>query len=115
MTTQELNVPTELVFASRVVWRPPPQVRRSLTNGEVKTFDERRVQGLGILGLQQRVLQARCRADLQAPLDSDDTIVPPSLDHLTIDARGTNEARDHPGVVFEAIRGDQWESDESPP
>ncbi len=34
---------------------------------------------------------------------------------MTIDARGTNEARDHREVVLEAISGDQWESDEAPP
>jgi len=50
----------------------------------------------------------------QTPLDSDDTIVPPSLDHLTIDARVTNEAADHAEVVFEAIRDDQRETDEAP-
>jgi hypothetical protein len=50
-----------------------------------------------------------------APLDFDDTIVPPSLDHLTIDARVTNEALDHHEVVLEAIRGNQGESDEAPP
>ena len=49
MTTQELSVAAELVFASGVAWRPPAQIRRSLTNGEVETFDERRVQVLGIL------------------------------------------------------------------
>ena len=49
MTTQELNVRTELVFASGVTRRPPAQIRRSLTNGEVETLDERRVQSLGIL------------------------------------------------------------------
>ena len=49
MTTQELNVPAELVFASGVAWRTTTQVRRSLTNGEVEALDERRVQGLGIL------------------------------------------------------------------
>ena len=27
----------------------------------------------------------------------------------------TDEANDHPEVVLEAIRGDQWESDEAPP
>ena len=49
MTTQELNVRTELVFASGVTRRPSVQIRRSLTNGEVETLDERRVQSLGIL------------------------------------------------------------------
>ena len=49
MTTQELNVPAELVFASGVARRPPAQVRRPLTNCEVEALDERRVQGLGIL------------------------------------------------------------------
>ncbi len=52
-------------------------------------------------------------SDLHAPLDSDDAIVPPSLDHLTIDARGTHEAHDHREVVLEAIRGDQWESNKA--
>ncbi len=34
---------------------------------------------------------------------------------MSIDARVTDEAHDQPEVVLEAIRGDQWESDESPP
>ena len=72
-------MPTELVFASGVAWRPPAQVRRPLTNCEVEAFDERRVQGLGILRLQQRVLQAPCCADLKAPFDANDTIVPPHI------------------------------------
>ena len=84
MTTQELNVPTELVFASGVAWRPPAQVRRPLTNCEVEALDERRVQGLGILRLQQRLLQPPRGTDLHAPLDSDDAIVPPILDNLTL-------------------------------
>ena len=49
MTTQELNVPAKLVFASGVAWRAPAQVRRPLTNGQIQALDERRVQGLGIL------------------------------------------------------------------
>ena len=74
-----------------------------------------RVQVLGILRLQQCFLQATRRADLGAPFDSDDTIVPPSLDHLTVNASGTHEATDHREVKFEAIRRDQWDSDEAPP
>ena len=79
MTTQELNVPAELVFASGVARRATVQVRRALTNGKVQALDERRVQVLGILRLQQRVLQPRRGTDLHAPLDADDTIVPPRL------------------------------------
>ena len=52
--------------------------------------------------------------DLHAPLDSDDTIVPPSLEHLTVDARGTKESHDRSEVVPEAIGGDQWNSDKAP-
>ena len=70
-----------------------------------------RVQGLGILRLQQRFVQAASRADPQVPLDSDNAIIPPSLEHLTVDARGAHEPHDHPEVVFEAIRRDQRDSD----
>ena len=38
-------------------------------------------------------------AFLHAPLDPDDTIVPPSSEHLTIDARCTEEPQNHPDVV----------------
>jgi len=54
-------------------------------------------------------------ADLHAPLDPDDTIVPPSLEHLTIDALRTEEASDHPEVVLEAVGGNQRDSNEAPP
>ena len=36
---------------------------------------------------QQRGVQPARRADLHAPLDPNDTIVPPRLEHLPIDAR----------------------------
>ena len=49
ITAQELNVTTELVFASGMARRPPAQVRRALTNREVEALDERCVQSLGIL------------------------------------------------------------------
>ena len=104
----------ELLGATGVAGRPPAQVRRALANCEVQPFNKRRVQGLGILRLQQRVLQAAHRTDLHAPLDPDDAIVPPSLEHLTLNARGTKEAHDRSEVVLEAIRGDQWESDKAP-
>ena len=69
------------------------------------TNDVVRVQVLGILRLQQCFLQATRRADLGAPFDSDDTMVPPSLDHLTVNASGTHKATDHREVKREAIRG----------
>ena len=84
---QELDVPAELVCATSVAGRAPAQVRRPLTNREVEALDERRVQGLGILRRQQRGVQPARRADLHAPLDPNDTIVPPRLEHLPIDAR----------------------------
>ena len=40
---------------------------------------------------------------LHAPVDADNAVVPPSLDHLTIDARWSHEAHDHAEVVLEAI------------
>ena len=45
-----------------------------------------------------------------APFDSDDAIVPPSLEHLTIDARRPKEALTHPNVVLEPLGRDQRES-----
>ena len=50
------------------------------------------------------------RADPPAPFDSDDAIVPPSLEHLTRDARRPQEALTHPTVVLEPIGRDQRES-----
>ena len=60
------------------------------------------------------MLQPTRRADLHTPLDPDDTIVPPSLQHLAIDARWPKEAHNHPGEVIEPIGGDQWNSNEAP-
>ena len=77
---------------------------------EVATLDERGVQGLGILRLPQRSLQPTRRADPPAPFDSDDAIVPPSLAHVTLDARRPKEALNHPNVVLEPIGRDQRES-----
>ncbi len=79
-------MPAELVCATGVAGRATAQVRRALPYREVETLDERCIQGLGILRRPQRGLQPTRRADLQAPFDPDDTIVPPSLEHLTIDA-----------------------------
>ena len=87
MASQELDVAAELLRATGVAWRPPTQVRRALTNREVEALDKGRIQDLGILRFEKSVLQATRRADLQTPLDSDDTIVPPRLEHVTIDAR----------------------------
>ena len=44
---QELDVSAARVFATRVAWRTPTQVRRPVTNREVETLDERGVQGRG--------------------------------------------------------------------
>lgn len=115
MASQELDVAAELLRATGVAWRPPTQVRRALTNREVESLDKGRIQGLGILRFEKSVLQATRRADLDSPLDSDDAIIPPSLEHLTIDARGTEEANERTEVKLEAIRHDQWDSDEAPP
>ena len=107
---QEVDVPVELVGATGVAGRATAQVRRALANREVETLDERGVQGLGILRLPQRSLQPTRRVDPPAPFDSDDAIVPPSLEHVTIDARRPKEARNHPNVVLEPIGRDQRES-----
>ena len=115
IAAQEFDVSAELVGATGVAGRATAQVRRALPYREVETLDERGVQGLGVLRLPQCVLQPIRRADLQAPLDPDDPIVPPSLEHLTIDARGPKEASDHPEVVLEAVGGDQGRSHEAPP
>ena len=106
-------MPAELVFASGGARRATAQVRRALTNGEVEALDERRVQVLGILRRQQRVLQPPRGTDLHAPLDADDPIVPTSLDLLTVDASGTSEAQDRRAVVGEAVGRDQRDSDEA--
>ncbi len=112
MTAEELNMFAKPVVASRVGYRPTAQVSRALTNRQVEALDERRVPRLGILGLQQGFVQAAGRADLQAPFDSNHAVVAPSLDHVTVDARGAHEAqKNHPEVVFEAVRCDQRDSD----
>ena len=87
MAPHELDVAAELVCVTGVAGRAPAQVRRRLPNREVEALDERGVQGLGILRRPQRGFQSIRRADLHAPLDPNDTIVPPCLEHLTIDAR----------------------------
>ena len=94
-------MPVELVGATGVAGRATAHVRRALANREVETLDERGVQGLGILRLPQRSLQPTRRADPPAPFDSADAIVPPSLEHWTIDARRPKEALTHPNVVLE--------------
>ena len=60
--------------------------------------------------LAHRAESAHQRPDPPAPFDSDDAIVPPSLEHLTIDARRPKEALNHPNVVLEPIGRDQRES-----
>ena len=107
---QEIDVPVELVGATGVAGRATAHVRRALANREVETLDERGVQGLGILRLPQRRLQPTRRADPPAPFDSADAIVPPSLEHVTRDARRPQEALNHPNVVLEPLGRDQRES-----
>ena len=107
---QEVDVPAELVGATGVAGRATAQVRRALANREGETLNERGVQGLGILRLPQRSLQRTRRADPPAPFDSADAIVPPSLEHVTRDARRPKEALNHPNVVLEPIGRDQRES-----
>ena len=115
MAPHELDVAAELVCITGVAGRAPAQVRRRLPNREVEALDERGVQGLGILRRQQRGFQSIRRADLHAALDPDNTIVPPCLEHLTIDARRPKESRNRAEVVLEAIGGNQWTSHDSPP
>ena len=86
-------MPVELVGATGVAGRATAPVRRAVANRAVETLDERGVQGLGILRLPQRSLQPARRADPPAPFDSDDAIVPPSLEHVTRDARRPKEGR----------------------
>ena len=107
---QAVDVPVELVGATGVAGRATAQVRRAWANREGETLDERGVQGLGIRRLPQRRLQPTRRADPPAPFDSDDAIVPPSLEHVTIDARRPKEALNHPNVVLQPIGRDQRES-----
>ena len=45
-----------------------------------------------------------------APFDSDDAIVPPSLEHVTRDARRPKEALNHPNVVLEPLGRDPRDS-----
>ena len=97
-------MPVELVGATGVAGRATAHVRRALSNREVETLDERGVQGLGILRLPPRSLQPTRRADPPAPFDSDDAIVPPSLEPLTIDARRPKEALTHPNGVTRTHR-----------
>ena len=111
---QEVDVPVELVGATGVAGRATAQGRRALANRAVETLDERGVQGLGILRLPPRSLQPTRRADPPAPFDSDDAIVPPSLEHVTRDARRPREALTHPTVVLEPIGRDQRESPTRP-
>ena len=110
IAAQEVDGPVALVGATGVAGRATAHVRRALANRAVETLDERGVQGLGILRLPQRSLQPTRRADPPAPFDSDDAIVPPSLEHVTLDARRPKEARTHPNVVLEPIGRDQRES-----
>ena len=107
---QEVDVPVELVGATGVAGRATAQVRRALANRAGETLDERGVQGLGILRLPPRSLQPTRRADPPAPFDSDDAIVPPSLEHVTIDARRPKEALTHPNGVLEPLGRDQREA-----
>ncbi len=107
IAAQEVDVPAELVGATGVAGRATAQVRRALANREVEALDERGVQGLGILRLPQRSLQPTRRADPPAPFDPDDTIVPASLEHLTIDTRRPKDAHECLEVVLEAIGRDQ--------
>ena len=107
---QEVDVPVELVGATGVAGRATAHVRRAWANREGETLDERGVQGLGILRLPPRSLQPTRRADPPAPFDSDDAIVPPSLEHMTRDARRPKEALTHPTGVLEPIGRDQRES-----
>ena len=106
----EVDVPVELVGATGVAGRAPAHGRRALANREVETLDERGVQGLGILRLPPRSLQPTRRADPPAPFDSADAIVPPSLEHVTRDARRPQEALNPPNVVLEPLGRDQRES-----
>ena len=107
---QELDVPAELVCAPSVAGRATAQVRRALANREVEALDERGVQGCGILRRPERVVQPTRRADLHAPLDPHDTIVPPSLEHLTIDARRPKQRTITPSCT----RSHRWRSGEIP-
>ena len=115
VAAHELDVPTELVLTSGVARRAAAQVRRALPNGEVEALDKRRVQGLGILRPQQRVLQPTRGPDLHAPVDSNDTVVSTRLEHLTVDAGGTNEPQDRRDVMLEAIGRDQRDSNKASP
>ena len=107
---QEVDVPVALVGATGVAGRAPAHGRRAWANRAGETLDERGVQGLGIRRLPQRRLQPTRRADPPAPFDADDAIVPPSLEHVTRDARRPQEALNHPNVVLEPLGRDQRES-----
>ena len=79
-------MPAELVGATGRGRAATAQVRRPLTNREVEALDERRA-GFRNPPTESARPSSDSPCQPSTPLDPDDTIVPPSLEHLTIDAR----------------------------
>ena len=85
----------------------PRQVRRSLPDRQVQSFDKRSVESRGVLGIGECLFEFRSRPDHPPPLDPDHPMVPTSLEDLTVETQWPEDSTDDVLVEFESIGHDQ--------
>ena len=86
------------------------QIGDRLPDCQIETLDIRRVRMRRILRFIERPLQSSGRADNRSTFHSRDAVFSPSLDHLGVDASNTEQLTDYAFVELEAIRHNQWNS-----
>jgi hypothetical protein len=94
-------------IASGVTRCPTTQVGTALADHEIVAFDKTGVQGAGILGMQECLLQFSLGAKKESAIDANYTIPPAFLDHLAKNAYTGQQSLHGPLIHLESIGGEQ--------
>ena len=92
MEAEKLDMIGKSVLPTSMRQRATGEIRGALPDRQVKSLDEGRVEGRGVLRLGKRLRESPRYAENLTSFDSDDPIVPPSLQHLTVNAGDAEEA-----------------------
>ena len=89
VTTCEFELPVQSPLTTRMGRTTSTQIGDRLPNCQIETFDIRHVRARRILRFVERLLQSSSRTDNRSTLHSCDTVFPPGLDDLCVDASDT--------------------------
>ncbi len=97
----------EFFLRARMGERSPRQIGQALADGQIHSFDERRVQRRRVLGVVEPCVEPPRRAHPRSSFDLNDAIVSSRLEHLAVEHRWTEDAPDDLLVELESVGDDQ--------